>query len=244
MSVSNVCRGFVVITKELLPVNDVACLTKIWPPKFGQRQHCVAMFLLLSQMLLFAGCRPDTDVQPGDIRRYTAPREQVLPAGELAVQQSKKSATGRQVSYTLPAGWTEKAGASGMRLATVAIGNEDDGNEVTIIPAAGTLRSNVERWQKQLDTDATPEQITTAVDQALSKSGSVDVDGRRATIVLLLPAAVANTEEGEIAGEAILGGVLPLDEGKAIFVKFRGPAEIARREQKKFTTFVGSLRLP
>ncbi len=215
---------------------------------FGMRQRQWGAVLLLGQLLVLTGCRPEAAVRPGDIRRYTAPRERVLTPDAVAAQPVRQSPASPQLSYTLPAGWTEKAGASGMRLATVVIGEGDEGYEVTVIPAAGTLRSNVERWQRQLDTEATPEQITTAVDRALGKAGSVDVNGRQATVVLLMPVAagatVAGETAGETAGEAILGGMLPLDEGKAVFVKLRGPAELARREQGKFTDFVGSLRLP
>lgn len=211
---------------------------------FGMRWWQLGAVLLLPQCAGLTGCRPEAAVRPGDIRRYTAPREQVLSPDALAVQRRGPSPVSRQLEYTLPSGWTEKAGASGMRLATVAIGDPTNGHEVTIIPAAGTLKSNVERWQKQLDPEATPEQIATAVDRALSKAGSVDVDGRQATVVLLLPSAAGETVEAEPSGEAILGGILPLDEGKALFVKFRGPAELARREQGNFTAFVGSLQLP
>jgi hypothetical protein len=123
-----------------------------------------------------------------------------------------------------------------MRLATLAIG---DGQEVSIIPAAGTLRSNVERWQKQLDADATAETIAGLVDAAMAKAGSVDVQGKKATVVLL-------TQSGEEAGddvEAILGGMLPMTEEMTLFVKFKGDSVVAKKEQKKFLKFMASLQM-
>jgi hypothetical protein len=44
--------------------------------------------------------------------------------------------------------------------------------------------------------------------------------------------------------EAILGGILPQDDGKAVFVKFRGNVAVARRERANFMKFVASLRFP
>tara|TARA_Y100000766_G_scaffold184822_1_gene158694 strand:+ start:2644 stop:3051 length:408 start_codon:yes stop_codon:yes gene_type:complete len=126
-----------------------------------------------------------------------------------------------------------------MRLATLAIGDREDGQEISIIPALGTMRSNVERWQKQLDKDASAGEIADLVDKAMAKAGSVDVQGQKATVVLLAQASVDGGEDSE----SILGGMLPLDESKTLFVKFRGPIEIARKEQKKFIAFMASLRM-
>ena len=126
-----------------------------------------------------------------------------------------------------------------MRLATLAIGGEE-GQEISIIPASGTTRSNVERWQKQLDEEASSEEIADLVDKAMAKAGSVDVQGKKATVVLLTEA----TSNDEKDTESILGGMLPMDDSNTLFVKFRGPTEIARKEQKKFIAFMASLRMP
>jgi len=195
---------------------------------------------------LLTGCRAESAIRPGDVRRYTAPREKIAPATALSAMGRPAAAASEasRVSYTLPDGWSELAGPAGMRLATLAIGDPAAGQEVTIIPALGTLRSNVERWQKQLDAEASPEVITRTVDRALAEAGSVDVAGRQATVVLLEAAAPAEPTESDLPAEAILGGVLPLEDGKALFVKFRGGADVARRERANFLKFVASLRMP
>jgi hypothetical protein len=126
-----------------------------------------------------------------------------------------------------------------MRLATLAIGDGENSQEISIIPAAGTIRSNVERWQKQLDEEASDEEIAELVDPARAKAGSVVVQGQKATVVLL----TQSVDDDEKDAESILGGMLPMDESNTLFVKFRGPAEIARKEQKKFIAFMASLRL-
>ena len=63
--------------------------------------------------------------------------------------------------------------------------------------------------------------------------------GQKATVVLLTQASADNGKDTE----SILGGMLPMDESTTLFVKFRGPSEIARKEQKKFIAFMASLRL-
>jgi len=195
---------------------------------------------------LLSGCTAESAIRPGDVRRYTAPREKIAPATALAAigRPAGPATESPRVSYTLPEGWSELAGPAGMRLATLAIGDPAAGQEVTIIPASGTLRSNVERWQKQLDAEASPEVITQTVDRALAEAGSVDVEGRKATVVLLEAAAPPDQAESDPPAEAILGGVLPLEDGKALFVKFRGGADVARRERANFLKFVASLRMP
>jgi hypothetical protein len=121
-----------------------------------------------------------------------------------------------------------------MRLATVTIGDPAEGREVTVIPASGSLRNNVERWQKQLaGDDATS--VADAVDRALTDAATVDVDGTEATVVLLVAAPAAD-------GEAILGAMVPLDDTSSLFVKFKGKADVALRERSNFTRFVSSLR--
>ena len=196
---------------------------------------------LVAVLVCVLGCGSDTAIRSTDVRRYSAPKEKTLSADDIAQagRQTSRPQQSRQIDYTLPEGWTEVSGPSGMRLATLAIGGEE-GQEISIIPASGTIRSNVERWQKQLDEEASSEEIATLVDKAMAKAGSVDVQGKKATVVLLTEA----TSNDEKDTESILGGMLPMDDSNTLFVKFRGPTEIARKEQKKFIAFMASLRMP
>ena len=186
------------------------------------------------------GCGSDTAIRSTDVRRYSAPKEKTLSADDIAQagRQTSRPQQSRQIDYTLPEGWTEVSGPSGMRLATLSIGGEE-GQEISIIPASGTIRSNVERWQKQLDEEASSEEIADLVDKAMAKAGSVDVQGKKATVVLLTEAMSKDEKDTE----SILGGLLPMDDSNTLFVKFRGPTEIARKEQKKFIAFMASLRM-
>lgn len=149
-------------------------------------------------------------------------------------------AGGLQLTYDVPEGWTDRGG-SGLRLTTLAIGDPSAGHEVTVIPAAGTLRSNVERWQGQLgETDAATRDA--AVAAALAAAEKIDVGGTEATVVLLLDAAAA--AEPTAAGQAILGAMIPIDDSTSLFVKYKGDAAVARRERENFIRFVSSLRWP
>jgi hypothetical protein len=208
------------------------------PPDFARtvrlrRNGSLSKWLCLLAVAT-AGCGNDAAVRPGDIRSYTIPR----PA-ESPVVAARPSGTpnaesgGLKLRYEVPEGWTDR-GAGGLRLATLAIGDPADGREVTVIPAAGTLRSNVERWQGQLgDTDAAARDK--AVEAALTAAEKLDVGGTEATVVLLL-------DDAADAGQAILGAMIPLDDSAALFVKFKGDAAVARREREKFNRFVSSIR--
>ena len=195
---------------------------------------------VVAVLVCVLGCGSDTAIRSTDVRRYIAPKEKTLSADDIAQagRQKSRPQQSRQIEYSLPEGWTEVSGPSGMRLATLSIGGEE-GQEISIIPASGTNRSNVERWQKQLDEEASGEEIADLVDKALAKAGSVDVQGKKATVVLLTEA----TSNDEKDTESILGGMLPMDDSNTLFVKFRGPTEIARKEQKKFIAFMASLRM-
>ena len=195
---------------------------------------------VVAVLVCVLGCGSDTAIRSTDVRRYSAPKEKTLSADDIAQagRQTSRPQQSRQIDYTLPEGWTEVSGPSGMRLATLAIGGEE-GQEISIIPASGTTRSNVERWQKQLDEEASSEEIANLVDKAMAKAGSVDVQGKKATVVLLTEA----TSNDEKDMESILGGMLPMDDSNTLFVKFRGPTEIALKEQKKFIAFMASLRM-
>lgn len=188
-----------------------------------------------------AGCGDDAAVRPGDIRSYTIPRPPASAVVAARPAEPGPQSGGLKLSYDVPEGWTDRGGG-GLRLATLVIGDPTAGREVTVIPAAGTLRSNVERWQGQLgETDVATRDK--AVEATLAAAEKLDVGGTEATVVLLLDAeATQAAEQTEAAGQAILGAMIPLDESAALFVKYKGDAAVARRERDNFNRFVSSIR--
>lgn len=191
--------------------------------------------------VIACGCGDAADVRPGDVRTYSVPRSLAPPAvaaRPATATGGMPAAAGLRLRYEVPEGWSD-LGADGMRLATLAIGDPAAGRQVTVIPASGTLRGNVERWQGQLEPTAEAAARTAAVDAALAEAETVAVDGRDATVVWL-PDSTAAT--GGTSGRAILGAVIPLDESRSLFVKYLGDAAVARRERERFVAFVRSLR--
>lgn len=207
--------------------------------------HCCLVVTLAAGMT--ASCRPSADIQPNDLRTYTVPRQAsptrtgtqtetsagASPSPRSAATAMAAAAPGApSLAYDLPAGWTDM-GASGMRLATLRTGPDDaaDAGEVTIIPASGTLQGNATRWQEQLTPAANPERVARAIEEG----ETLTVNGAESTILLLLDDATENQQ-------AILAAMIPLDASTALFVKFKGPAAVARTLRDPFTAFVRSIR--
>jgi hypothetical protein len=193
------------------------------------------------------GCQESAAVLPGDVRQYTIPRPanvtrtaQNAAAGVQGIAASDRESPGAlQLRYDVPEGWTDR-GAGGLRLATLAIGGPDAVDEITVIPAAGTLEGNVARWQGQLEPDQEPTAAEAAVRGAVDAADTLDVDGVPATVVLLLDEAARAAPEAD--GQAILAAMIPLDDTASLFVKYKGAAAVARRERARFVEFVTSIR--
>lgn len=208
---------------------------------------------LLSLIAAACGCEPATAIRPGDVRSYTISKDAepvaMAAAPEPAVSRETMAADatsgptatgdrGSAIGYEVPEGWSD-GGASGMRLATLFIGDPADKREVTIIPASGTLAGNVERWQGQLEATAAPEIVKEKAAAAITAAETLDVGGTTATVVLLRDAEATGDEA---TGQAILGAMIPVDESRALFVKFKGDAAVAARERERFSRFVSSIR--
>jgi hypothetical protein len=100
---------------------------------------------------LAGGCGRDADVRPGDIRSYAVPRGlESEPIAAAPRQSAAPAAGGERLRYEVPEGWSDR-GASGMRLATLAIGDPADGREVTVINSlrAPTSRPGRRPWTRR-----------------------------------------------------------------------------------------------
>lgn len=202
------------------------------------RGHVAAAMLLAATAV---GCSPPSRIRDDDIRTYSVARD-AEPATLARNGDSTASAEAggptRRVRYEVPAGWADGQ-AGGMRLATLYIGDPADKREVTIIPASGTLESNVERWQGQLDPEAAPETVGEKAAAAIAAAESLDVAGVAATIVSLRDEASRDAPDG---GQSILAAVIPVDDKASLFVKFKGDTAVAARELGRFKEFVASIR--
>lgn len=188
-------------------------------------------FPFLLAFTSLAGCDDPATIRQDDVRHYVAPASTYAVGGTAS-----EASPAAPLRYELPAGWSQTSGSEGMRLATFRIGDSSPPQEITIVPASGTLRDNLIRWQGQLDGGAPNDAAATAVDRAVAGAESVAVDGSTATIVLLEGPA---SDQGQ---EAILGAVIPMNESSSLFVKFRGKLTVAEQQRDAFRDFVESLR--
>lgn len=203
------------------------------------------------------GCRESSAILPGDVRHYAVPRQSTAPRqstesdmpASSGPPREPESAGSLRLRYDVPEGWTDRGGG-GLRLATLAVGDPGEGQEVTVIPAAGALDDNVARWQGQLEPDQESAAAAMAVRTTLDAAEMVDVDGVTATVVMLLDETARARPEGAEPdangpggnGKAILAAMIPLDETASQFVKYMGDATVVRRERDRFLEFVRSIR--
>ncbi len=205
------------------------------PPSADRAAPFAGRWLLLVALgFMAAGCEPADRMRPGDVRTYSVPKnaEPAIASAPSVPQPSTPSQ--RPLHYETPSGWTDRGG-SGMRLATLAIGDAEGGHEVTVIAASGSLESNVQRWAGQLDATASPESLAERAADAIAAAETIDVDEARATVV-----ALRGNDNAD--GKAILAAMIPLDDGSALFVKFMGDATTAEQERDRFVQFVRSIR--
>lgn len=216
-------------------------------PVIATSSACV-IAAVMAAMPSLVGCQESAAVLPGDVRQYTIPRpasigrtapDRASAAPGVGLSSGPESVGGLRLQYDVPDGWTDR-GAGGLRLATLVIGEPSGADEVTVIPAAGTLASNVARWQGQLEPDQEPAVAESVAREAIDAADTIDVDGVPATVVLLLDEAARAAPEAD--GQAILAAMIPLDDTASLFVKFKGAAAVARRERERFVEFVTSIR--
>lgn len=213
-------------------MSDRPCAPAVSSPR---RDHA-PLFLACAGagVLTLAGCSADADIRPGDVRTYRTPRS--ATAAPRTAEASTPAAS--RIRYEVPPGWEDRGG-SGLRLATLGIPAETGQHEVTVIPASGTLESNVARWAGQLDEKADEKNLAERAAAAIAAADTLDVDGTSATVVLL---TAPGPEGSADQSGAILGAMIPVDESSALFVKYKGDAAVARRERDNFNRFVSSIR--
>ncbi len=121
-----------------------------------------------------------------------------------------------------------------MRLASFQIGTADAPAELTVIPAGGDLRGNVERWLGQIR--STPPS-NEDVDKALDAAEKLKVFGRDSTRYQL-----TSDQAGDTA-TAIDATIVPLEDGFSLFIKATGPKHVITAQRERIGQFLDSLKL-
>jgi hypothetical protein len=143
------------------------------------------------------------------------------------------TASGTDLKWTAPAGWTAKP-ASAMRKATYAIRGEGGAEaelSVTAFPGdVGGEAANLTRWRGQLGLpDAPAAEIAKAVTR-------LDVG--------TLKVALADFTNGKASPPArLLGAIVPAS-GDTWFFKLTGPPALLEKEKPAFIEFLKSLKAP
>jgi len=206
----------------------------------------VALAAVAALVAAAGGCSDPAAIRPGDIRSYRAAKPVEPPSVPAA------GSVAPTITYTPPDGWTDR-GRSGMRLATLVFDDPLGAQEVTIIRAAGSPEANVARWWGQIDPAASPAENAARTSATLDAAQRIPVGDSEGLIVLLAadPPADgepdtppdADAQQADAASaDVILGGMIPIDDSAAVFVKFKGPAAAARRARERFIRLVSSIR--
>ena len=138
----------------------------------------------------------------------------------------------KRVDYTVPDGWRDD-GARGMRLASLSAGPKDAAAVVTVIPAGGDIRSNVDRWLGQAREE--DKVATELVDKAMEAVEELSVSGNDGQRFLL-------TGDDPAKGKAIDATIVPMANGGSMFIKMTGPAKTVADQHDAMTKFLQSLK--
>lgn len=159
--------------------------------------------------------------------RARTPRETSRPA---------MAAPASPVRWTVPDGWRQEA-ASGMRLATFAVGEGAASATCTVVSlggAAGGLDANVRRWIGQLNLPVPPAE---AFDAFLERQDKIRSDGGFEGVLVDL------TElEGQPAGASSMIAALLTADASTLFVKMTGPIEYLKTQKEALAALCRSMR--
>lgn len=135
------------------------------------------------------------------------------------------------IEYEKPEQW-EVGKTSSMRWASFSVGPKDKSAELTVIPAGGDLRGNIQRWLGQIRPDGVKD---ADVDAVISQASPVTVGGIESQRFLM-------TGTGD-APQSIDATIVPLGDGISLFIKMTGDSETVAAESERIQQFLDSLKL-
>jgi hypothetical protein len=176
---------------------------------------------------------PFAGTGPGGMGLPPATRPMAAPVAEAeSAPSAKKSNNDERLQYKTPEGW--RAGEAGsMRLASFDAGPEESKAVLTVIPAGGDVRGNVQRWIGQVRGEEPPAEV---VDAALEAATELVVSEKKSQRFFL-------TGKSDKEGDAIDATIVPLGDGFSLFIKMTGPVETVRSQSESIAEFLQSLKI-
>jgi hypothetical protein len=144
-----------------------------------------------------------------------------------------------EFTFTRPAKWEWVESKSEMRKAQFKVSAEDGKGSAEVVffhfgaGGGGGTKANIERWLGQF---SEPREKLNA------KTEETTVGGRKVTYVQAEGTYMSGMPGGAKtpqAGSMLLGGIVESDEG-SVFIKFTGPAALAKASQAEFRKMVES----
>ena len=147
---------------------------------------------------------------------------------QKATQEATQEATpNAPYRWTLPAGWSAKP-ASGMRLATIIIPQEESSLEAAIFELGGDIAGNINRWRGQIGLPALAEA------EVLPSLEKIDTQLGQGYIALII--------NPESTDKAMLAAIIPRPSGTSIFIKVTGSTDSLKGIAPPFRTFTQSFK--
>ncbi len=192
---------------------------------------------LSSLILTFAGC------SQGNENSTPQGNVEIAPAAahrQQTTTQSTGSASIAGIEWRVPEGWIEQPPRT-MRIATYTVPKsieaEEDGECAVFFFGSGQggdVRSNIERWISQFETQSNPDE------------SSKMVNGLRVTTVSIMgdylaPGGPMMQSQGKKANYRLLGAIVEAPDG-AVFFKTTGPVATISAAEEDFASLVNSVR--
>ena len=152
------------------------------------------------------------------------------PSNASANSDPPKKPFNPRLKFDRPDGWQDGKMLP-MRWAAFNVGSEDSPAEVTVMPAGGELRGNVQRWIGQVIGEKPAD---TVVDKALKDAIKLQVNGRDAQRFVL-------TDGDDEQSTAIDATIVPMDGGVNMFIKMTGPAATIKEQNESLGEFLQTL---
>ena len=188
--------------------------------------------ILLITFVIWAGCSKEENPKQENVAIAPAPTH----------SESSETASGEiaGVQWKVPERWQVQP-ARTMRIATYTIprtkGDAEDGECAVFFFGSGQggdVRSNINRWISQFETESKPEESSTTVNGV--KVTTLSIEG-----IYLAPGGPMMQSQGKKPKFGLLGAIVEAPEG-AVFFKTTGPVATISAAEKDFSALINSIQ--